>query len=44
MSLFRLAERLGKTVGELMQTITAAEFRLWPLVDEIEAERRKRVR
>lgn len=44
MTRFRLAERLGMTVGELQARMTPTELALWPLVDRAEkllAKRRK---
>lgn len=39
--LHRLAERLGKTVGELMHVMSAQEFSRWLALAELEQEARE---
>lgn len=42
--LFALAERLGRTVAELKETMTADELLGWSAYDEINRERREAAR
>ena len=39
---FKLAERLGKTVGELMRTLSSREYAEWIALANLEYEERLR--